>query len=169
MNPNNVYVSFRYENTSGINEDIIFDDITKRVPILHDPSQYEVGVTNFFARVSGVPISGQFLRVVVMSNSIGVSEEFSNNIQNDLQPIVADFQYVPTGTALPSYPVGYIQFPGGINSTVHYRDINSSEPLYRLNLSVKAQLKDGTYVNIEAFNSGSAYVTLHFRKKGKYL
>lgn len=169
MNPNNVYVSFRYENTSGIAEDIIFNEITKRVPIIHDPSQYEVAVTNLFARVSGTsPISGQFVRIVVMSNSIGVSEEFSNNVENDLQPILSEFQYVPTGTALPSYPSGYIQFPA-INSTVHYRDINNSEPLYRLNLSVKAQLKDGTYVNIEAFSIGSASVTLHFRKKGKYL
>jgi len=169
MNPNNVYVNFKYENTSGVAEDIIFNEITKRVPILHDPSQYEVGVTNFFARVSGNPISGQFLRVVVMSNSIGVSEEFSNNIQNDLQPIVSDFQYIPSGTGLPSYPSGYLQFPGNVNSTVHYRDINNSEPLYRLNLSVKAQLKNGTYENIEAFSSGSASVTLHFRKKNKYL
>lgn len=165
MNPNNVYVSFRYENTAGAPEDIIFDEITKRVPILQDPSQYEVGVTNFFAKVTGVPASGQFLRVVVMSNSIGVSEEFSNNVQNDLQPIISDFQYIPSGSAYPSYPNGYLQFPGAANSTVHYRDINNSEPLYRLNLSVKAQLKDGTYENIEAFSTGSASVTLHFRKK----
>ena len=166
MNPNNVYVSFRYENTSGVAEDIIFDEITKRVPILHDPSQYEVAVTNFFARVNGTsPSSGQFLRVVVLSNSIGVSEEFSNNVENDLQPIVGDFQYIPSGTALPSYPAGYIQFPGNVNSVVHYRDINHSEPLYRLNLSVKGQLKDGTYQNILAFSTGSASVTLHFRKK----
>ena len=166
MNPNNVYVNFRYENTTGGNEDVIFDDITKRVPILQDPSQYEVGVTNVYMKVAGsAPISGQFLRVVVMSNSIGVSQEFSNNVENDLQPIISDFQYIPTGTGQATYPVGYIQFPGLNNSTVHYRDINNSEPLYRLNLSIKAHMEDGTYENIEANPAGNASVTLHFRKK----
>lgn len=166
MNPNNVYVNFRYENTSGAPEDIIFDDITKRVPILHDPSQYEVGVTNVYMKVSpATPISGDFTRVVVMSNSIGVSEEFSNNVQNDLQPIISDFQYNPSGSTFPSYTAGYIQFPGVANSEVHYRDLNNSEPLYRLNLSVKASMKDGTYEYFRSITGGSASVTLHFRKK----
>lgn len=165
MNPNNVYVNFKYENTSGGAQDITFDDITKRVPILHDPSQYEVGVTNVYMKVTGAnPTSGQFTRVVVMSNSIGVSEEFSNNVQNDLQPIISDFQYIPSGTGS-TYPSGYIQFPSPSNSMVHYRDINNSEPLYRLNLRVRAHMKDGTYEPIEAISSGSASITLHFRKK----
>jgi len=164
--PNNVYVNFTYENTSGTLQDVTFDDITKRVPILHDPSQYEVGVTNVYMKVSGSdPIPGDFTRVVVMSNSIGVSPEFSNQVENDLQFIISDFQYLVTGTAVPNYPTGYIQFPGVSNSTVHYRDIENSQPLYRLNLSVKAHMKDGTYKNIVANPPGSASVTLHFRKK----
>lgn len=167
MNPDNIYINFRYENTSGVLEPIKYEDVTKRVPIMQDPSQYEVSVTNFFAKVTGgSPISGDFGRVVVMSNSIGVSQEFSNDVQNDLQPIISDFLYPPTAAAgIIAYPSGYLFFPNIYNSEVHYRDVFNSEPLYRLNLSLKAHMKDGTYEDIITNPSGSCFITLHFRKK----
>ena len=167
MNPDNVYINFRYENTAVVAEPIKFEDITKRVPVLNNPSQYEVAVTNFFAKVTGSsPISAEFGRIVVMSNSIGVSQEFSNDVQNDLQPIISDFLYPPTSSAgIIAYPSGYLFYPNIYNSEVHYRDVFNSEPLYRLNLSVKAHMKDGTYQDIAAHPDGSCFITLHFRKK----
>jgi len=169
MNPDNVYINFRYENTSGVAEPIKFEDITKRVPVLNNPSQYEVAVTNFYGKVTGSsPTPDEFGRVVVMSNSIGVSQEFSNDVQNDLQPVISDFLYPPiTATSgIIAYPSGYLFFPNIYNSEVHYRDVFSSDPLYRLNLSVKAHMKDGTYEDIVADAAdGSCFITLHFRKK----
>jgi len=163
----NVYVTFTYNNTSGGTENLVFDDVTKRVAILENPSEYEVGVTNAFMRISGTgggPTSGQFSRIVVTSNSIGVAQEFSNNVENNLEPIVASIQYGPTGAG-PTYPNGYVIFPGENNSQTHYRDINNSNPLYRLNLSLKAALRDGSYEYLEANTNSFASVTLHFRRK----
>ena len=165
----NIYVTFRYNNTSGGTEDIVFDDITKRVPVLENPSEYEVGITNLFMKTplagSQVPTSGTFSSVVVMSNSIGVRQQFSNNIENNLEPIIAVLEYGPSGTTFPTYPVGYIQFPGLFNGEVKYRDIQNSSPLYRLNLSIKAVLRDGTYENFAGDTTSHASVTLHFRRK----
>ena len=168
----NVYITFTYNNTSGVLENMIFDNITKRVPILDNPSDYEVGVTRAYLRVPSVfdgtlfPPSGQFSRVVIMSDSIGIAQEFSNNIQNDLQPIISSFQYGQTGISQVTYLGGYILFPGLYNGTkVKYTDIESSSPLYRLNLSVKAQLKDGSFVYFRSNEESCASVTLHFRKK----
>jgi len=163
----NVYVTFTYENSEGGSRDIVFDDITKRVPILTNPSDYEVGVTRAYLRVSSSgPATGEFTRVVIMSNSIGVREEFSNNIQNDLQPIISSFQYGTVGSSTSSYPAGFLQFPGEYNSEVHYVDIENSNPLYRLDISMKAHMKDDTYryfTAISNINCGS--ITLHFRRK----
>ncbi len=166
----NVYVTFRYNNTSGGIQNIVFDDITKRVPILENPSEYEVGVTNFFMKTpssgSNFPISGTFSSVVVMSNSIGVRQQFTNSVENDLEPILSVMQYGPTGGSLPAYTSGYIQFPDIFNSGgVHYRDIENSSPLYRLNISIKAKMRDGTYEYFEGFGASHASITLHFRKK----
>ena len=166
----NVYVTFRYNNTSGGTQDIIFDDITKRVPILENPSEYEVGVTNLFIKTpsagSQFPASGSFSSVVVMSNSIGIREQFTNSVENDLEPIIAVLQYGPSGGTFPSYTTGYIQFPDIFNTgEVHYRDIENSSPLYRLNISIKAKMRDGTYEYFEAFGQSHASITLHFRRK----
>lgn len=167
MKQDNIYVTFTYNNTSGGTQDLVFDDVTKRVPILHNPSEYEVGVTNAFMRISGTgggPTSGQFSRIVVTSNSIGVAEEFTNAVQNNLEPIVASIQYGPTGSGA-TYPNGYVIFPGENNSQVNYRDVDNSNPLYRLNLSLKAAMRDGSYEYLEANTNSFASVTLHFRKK----
>ena len=166
----NIYVTFRYNNTSGGIEDIVFDDITKRIAILDNPSEYEVGLTNLFMKTpsagSQVPTSSTFSSVVVMSNSIGVRQQFTNNVENDLQPIIAVLQYGPAGTTLPTYPVGYIQYPDLFNTgESKYRDIQNSSPLYMLNLSIKAVMQDGTYVNFTGNGTSHASVTLHFRRK----
>ena len=166
----NIYVTFRYNNTSGGTEDIVFDDITKRVPVLENPSEYEVGITNLFMKTplagSQVPTSGTFSSVVVMSNSIGVRQQFTNNVQNNLEPIIAVLQYGPSGSTYPSYTSGYIQYPDIFNSgEVRYRDIQNSSPLYRLNLSIKAAMRDGTFQNFAGDATSHASVTLHFRRK----
>ena len=165
----NIYVTFRY-NTSGGFQNMVFEDITKRIPILDNPSEYEVGVTNLFMKTppagSQVPASGDFSSVVVMSDSIGVREQFSNNVENNLEPIIAVLQYGPSGGSFPSYTVGYIQYPDIFNTgEVKYRDIENSSPLYRLNLSIKAAMKDGTFIYFEGNGTSHASVTLHFRKK----
>ena len=165
----NIYVTFRYNNTTGGIEDIVFDDITKRVPVLENPSEYEVGLTNLFMKTpsagSQSPTSGLFSSVVVMSNSIGVREQFSNNIENDLEPIISVLQYGPSGTTFSTYPVGYIQYPDLFNGEVKYRDIQNSSPLYRLNISIKAAMRDGSYENFAGTGVSHASVTLHFRRK----
>jgi len=166
----NIYVTFRYNNTLGGLQDIVFDDITKRIAILENPSEYEVGLTNLFIKTppagSQSPSSGSFSSIAVMSNSIGVREQFTNNVENNLEPIIGLIQYGPSGSTFPSYTVGYIQFPGLFNTgEVKYRDIINSSPLYRLNLSIKAVLRNGSYQNFEGNGTSHASVTLHFRRK----
>jgi len=170
MKDNNIYVTFRYNNTSGAIEDIVFDDITKRIAILENPSEYEVGLTNLFMKTPAAgsqnPQSADFSSVVVMSNSIGVREQFTNNVENNLEPIIAVLQYGPSGGSYPSYTGGYIQYPDIFNTgEVKYRDIINSSPLYRLNISIKAVMRNGEYKYFEGFGASHASITLHFRRK----
>lgn len=170
MKEDNVYVTFTYNNTSGGFEDMIFDDVTKRIAILENPSEYEVGVTNLFMKTptagTQFPASGSFSSIMVMSNSIGVRQQFTNQVENDLEPVIAVLQYGPSGTTLPSYTVGYVQYPDIFNTgDVKYRDIQNSSPLYRLNISIKAKMRDGSYEFFSGNGSSHASVTLHFRKK----